>query len=54
MSKKLAKIGGEGLAEVLSDFDGHMDRGISQGECSKAPMIKPEFGNIRFSELSPF
>ena len=48
VSKKLAIMGGNGLAEVCSDFDGHMSRGITQGECSKAPMIKSEFGKISF------
>ena len=44
-------MGGHGLAEVLSDFDGYMSRGIPQGNCTKAPMIRPEFGKISFANL---
>ena len=52
VSVKLAEMGGEGLVKVFEDFDGHMQRGWSQGECSKAPMIKPEMGELSFQTMT--
>ena len=51
---ELAEIGGKGVFEVLKDLDGHRARKVMQDmtKVTSAKMIKNDFGNIKFSDLS--
>lgn len=53
LQQTLSTVGGEGLRNVLDNFESLQILGFPQetlGEATKAPMIKPEFGQLSFQE----
>jgi methionyl-tRNA formyltransferase len=53
LSERLARIGGSGLFEVLSDYEGAIAKGVPQdslGESSLAPLFPEKFNLLSFNK----
>ena len=54
LADQLSLLGGEALIKVLSNFEHYRKNAIEQNpqEMSRAKLIKHEFGELKFSQLS--